>query len=120
MSNLDIGRQGEEIAFGFLNAQGYEILARNYKTKLGEIDIIARENGVYCFVEVKFRNSSRFGLPQEAVSKSKQRQIIRAAMLFLKENLLFEQKMRFDVVSIMHSGNLPQVQLIKGAFESYV
>jgi len=102
---------------GFLKENGYKILARNYKTKLGEIDIVAREKDAYCFVEVKTRRSDRFGLPQEAVLNTKQKQIAKSALVFLKENKLLGKRARFDVVSVLYSQGSPRMSLIKNAFE---
>ncbi len=115
--NLDLSRTGEDTAADFLKANGYKIIARNYKTKLGEIDIIAKDKDSYCFIEVKTRHSDKFGLPSEAVSAFKQRQISKAALVFLKENRLLDKKARFDVVSIIYAQEPPQIDLIKNAFE---
>jgi putative endonuclease len=115
--NLDLGKRGEEAAVGLLKENGYKILARNYKTRLGEIDIIASDKDTLCFIEVKTRQSDRFGSPQEAVLRSKQRQIAKVALSFLKEKNLLDKKARFDVVSIMHSGDESKLDLIKNAFE---
>ncbi len=115
--NLYLGKRGEEAAVDFLKENGYRILVRNYKTKLGEIDIIATDKDTYCFIEVKTRNSDSFGLPQEAVSFSKQRQISKAALQFLKEKNLFGQKARFDVISLLYCEDAPKIELIKDAFE---
>jgi putative endonuclease len=115
--NLDLGKRGEEAAVGLLKGNGYKILARNYKTRLGEIDIIASDKDTLCFIEVKTRQSDRFGSPQEAVLRSKQRQIAKVALSFLKEKNLLDKKARFDVVSIMHSGDESKLDLIKNAFE---
>ena len=115
--NVCLGHRGEELAAGFLKENGYKILCRNFKTRLGEIDIIGRDQDTYCFIEVKTRNSLRCGEPQEAVSIFKQRQMSRAALLFLKENRLLNAKARFDVVSINYLDNVPTFDLIKNAFE---
>lgn len=115
--NLDLSRTGEDAAVDFLKANGYKIIARNYKTKLGEVDIIARDKDTYCFIEVKTRHSDRFGLPGEAVAKFKQRQISKTALVFLKENRLLDKKARFDVVSLIYSKDKPRIELIKDAFE---
>ena len=115
--HLATGKAGEELAVALLKDKGYKILARNYKTKLGEIDIIACDKDVYCFIEVKTRHSDKFGLPSEAVSAFKQRQISKAALVFLKENHLLDKKSRFDVVSIIYAQELPKLDLIKNAFE---
>jgi putative endonuclease len=114
---LQLGKQGEESAVILLKKNGYKILARNYKTKLGEIDVIALDKGTLCFVEVKTRSSDRFGAPAEAVSGFKQRQISKAALCYLKEKKLLERKARFDVVCVVYSREKPQPELIKDAFE---
>lgn len=115
--HLYLGKSGEELAAGLLKENGYKILLRNYKTKLGEIDIIAKDKGTVCFIEVKTRHSDRFGLPFEAISTFKQRQIAKVALLFLKRNNLLERKARFDVVSIVYWKDRPKLDLIKDAFE---
>lgn len=115
--NLYLGKAGEELAADLLRENGYNILATNYKTKLGEIDIVAKDKDTFCFIEVKTRKTDRFGLPQEAVSRIKQRQISKAALSFLKERKLLDKKSRFDVVSIMYSTDKPELDLIKNAFE---
>jgi putative endonuclease len=116
-NNLYLGKAGEDKAAVFLAANGYKILKRNYKTRLGEIDIIARDRETICFVEVKSRTTERFGLPQEAISKSKQRQIAKVALMFLKENNLLESFTRFDAVSVLFVPGKPKLELIKNAFD---
>lgn len=115
---LCIGKAGEAFACGLLINNGYKILARNYKTKLGEVDIIAEDNDTICFVEVKARTTAKFGLPQEAISRAKQRQIAKAALIFLKQRNLLNRNARFDVVSITCSSfGEHKSDLIKNAFE---
>ena len=116
-NNVSIGKDGEDIAAGFLKKNGYRILKRNYRTKLGEIDIIAREKDTLCFVEVKARSSLDFGAPQEAISISKQRQLSKVALAFLKERNLFDNKSRFDVICITGAPEPKNVDLIKNAFD---
>lgn len=115
--NIYLGKSGEEIAVGFLKENGYKILSQNYKTKLGEIDIIAKDEDTLAFIEVKTRHTDKFGKPCEAISGAKQRQISKAALMFLKENKFLDRKARFDVVSIMYSQDKPKLDLIKNAFE---
>lgn len=115
--NLYLGKKGEEEAARLLKDNGYRILLNNYKTKLGEIDIIACDKDTICFIEVKARYSDRFGLPSEAILSHKQRQISKAALAFLKENNLLDKKARFDVVSVLYSKEGPKLDLIKNAFE---
>lgn len=115
--HLSFGKRGEDKATDFLEEKGYKILCRNFKTKIGEIDIIALDNETLCFIEVKARRSLRFGLPQEAVSTRKQRQISKAALAFLKEKKFLDKKARFDVLSIFYSSSEPNIELTKNAFE---
>lgn len=115
--NIYLGKSGEDSALNFLKENGYKILIKNYKTKLGEVDIIAYDKDTLCFIEVKTRGSLRFGSPQEAVSHFKQRQISKAALEFLKRNNLLNKKARFDVVSVIYAEDKPEFGLIKNAFE---
>jgi putative endonuclease len=116
---LNLGKSGEEIAAEFLKENGYKILSRNYKTKFGEIDIVAIDSNTTCFVEVKARSSDKFGVPFEAVTGHKQKQISKVALQFIKENKLQDAKARFDIVSVVCSGwpEKPKIELIKNAFE---
>ncbi len=114
--NINLGKLGEEEAAGLLRENGYKIIARNYKTRLGEIDIVAYDKDTVCFIEVKTRNSVRFGSPQEAVCVVKQRRISKAALCFIKEKKFFDRKARFDVISINRSQEPPKLNLIKNAF----
>ena len=114
---ISLGDKGEELAADLLKNSGYKILYRNYKTKLGEIDIIAKDKETICFVEVKTRSSDRFGSGSEAVFKRKQGQIAKAALSFLKEKRFLDKRARFDVVSLDCSSSEPRLDLIKDAFE---
>ncbi len=116
-THILLGKSGEDQAVEFLKNQGYKIWARNYKTKLGEIDIIAADKDTVCFIEVKTRHSDKYGLPQEAILKPKQNQIAKVALTFLKEKNLLQQKARFDVVSVVYAQENPRLDLIKDAFE---
>ena len=115
--HIYLGISGEEAAVNLLKENGYKILERNYRTRLGEIDIIAKDKDTFVFIEVKTRHSDRLGLPAEAISRRKQRQISKAALTFLKENNLLDKKARFDVISVIDSEGGPRVDLIKDAFE---
>ena len=114
---IEFGKAAEEAAVNFLRAKGYKILERNYKNKFGEIDIIAKDKGVICFLEVKARHSSEFGLPQEAVSHLKQQKISRVAVTYLKSNKLLDCCARFDVLALLYTDNQPAISLITNAFE---
>lgn len=111
------GKQGEEIAREHVRRLGYRILASNYKTKIGEIDIVAQDKDALVFIEVKTRSTDCLGVPAEAVTAFKQRQIAKVALGYLKENKMFDAKARFDVVSVNFSQRPPAVDLFKNAFE---
>ena len=107
------GYDAEDAAATFLAQQGYEVIARNYTVRGAEIDIIARDGGVYAFVEVKFRRSFRYGMPREAVTVAKRRRICMAALRWLQENSLPDVPVRFDVVEQTPQG----MTLLRAAFE---
>jgi putative endonuclease len=115
--NIHLGKSGEELAGRFLKENGYQILAKNYRSRFGEIDIVAREKDCICFIEVKARKDTDFGLPQEAVDFRKQRKISKVALAYLKESRLLDAKARFDVVSVLFEGAGPRIKLTKNAFE---
>ena len=111
-----LGNRGEDLAAAALKKQGYKVLERNYRTPLGEIDLIARHQGVLVFIEVKTRTSARFGVGQEAVHYGKQARYRKLADYYLKKKRLGEIAVRFDVVGILWQDGKPQVEGIQGAF----
>jgi len=111
------GKQGEELAVKHLKKQGYEIICMNYRTRLGEIDIIAKDKDTIVFVEVKSRSSSAFGSPKQAVNLEKQKKISKNALLYLKETSQMNARARFDVVAVFSSNDKADVEIIKNAFE---
>lgn len=116
--DVKTGPYGEEIAASFLQAQGYEIIERNYRKRFGEIDIIAEDGEALVFIEVKTRKSNRFGSPLEAVDIRKQQKMSRVALAYLNSFEITDRAARFDVVAILLQGNLPpEIDLVKNAFE---
>ena len=113
---LKLGAWGEEQAAQFLRRQGVKILHRNYRTPVGEIDIIARLGKILLFVEVKTRRSTVCGMPAEAVGPNKQRQILRTAEWFLLQDKKSKLQPRFDVVGILADGEQVQIEHIENAF----
>lgn len=114
----ELGPYGEKLAVSFLARQGYEILEQNFKSYFGEIDIIARHNGVYCFVEVKTRQNDSRGDALESVTKSKQRKIWKTAQSYMQQNSLDEVDARFDVIGIsLDKPENESIELITNAFE---
>jgi putative endonuclease len=104
-SRQRLGQTGEQSVAKYLKKNGYTILVQNYRCKLGEIDIIARDGSVLVFIEVKTRSGTGYGSPAAAVNIRKQRQISRAAQCYLAEHGLFESPARFDVVSVLSDNN---------------
>jgi putative endonuclease len=117
MQKKELGRKGEELALRFLRKQGYRIIERNYVCKMGEMDIIAKEKDTLVFIEVKTRTSTTFGPPQLAVNPTKQMQLSKVALNFLKEKGLGDAKARFDVVAILLGPKGEEIELIKDAFD---
>lgn len=117
-ANLALGARGEAIAAAYLGRRGFDIIERNFRCKGGEVDIIARDGGTYVFIEVKTRRNDYFGVPQEAVTPFKQRQISKAALTWLSKKKLYEAPARFDVVAIILSGAVvADVEHIANAFD---
>lgn len=100
LSKRSIGITGEERAVAALKKIGYKIVERNYRSRYGEIDIIAEEQEYLVFVEVKRRNSGQFGASFQAVNTTKQKHMIRTAEYYLKTHKFLDRKVRFDVVGI--------------------
>ncbi len=119
MGKNKLGVAGENSAVVFLKKKGYSILERNFRTKIGEIDIVAKEGKTLCFVEVKARMSTTQGVPQESVSFFKQRKLSRLALIYLKQHFQsIDQLARFDVVSVfLDEDGEEQIQLIQNAFD---
>lgn len=114
---IELGKAGEDRAVVYLKKRGYRILERNFRNKLGEIDIVGLESGVICFVEVRTRRDvTSPSLAFESVGVLKQRQLSRLAVSFLKEYKMWDKKARFDVVSVSVSGGAEEVVLLKDAF----
>ena len=113
----ELGKKGEDLALRFLKRRGYKIIERNYVCKLGEMDIIAQEKDTLVFVEVKTRTSMVFGPPQLAVNPTKQMQLSKVALNFLKEKKREDVKARFDVVAIVLRPTGEEIELIRDAFD---
>jgi putative endonuclease len=110
--NKVMGNLGEQLAQKYLKKQKYKIIETNYQTKLGEIDIIAKDGDTFVFVEVKTRSLIQFGLPREAVTKQKQTKIRQVATQFLKQNKALNAPCRCDVIDILDE----TITHIKNAF----
>lgn len=123
-----LGAEGERLAKNFLEKQGFRIVLANFKTPVGrnrkdalingEIDLIAYEYDVLCFIEVKTRRSAEFSSPLSAVDLRKQRQIIRAAKIYRKIFHLERAKFRYDAIGvILNEGQTPKIELFRNFFD---
>ncbi len=110
------GRRGEDLACAFLERAGLSVVARNFRCRLGEIDIVAREGRVTVFVEVKERTSVSHGRGLEAVTRGKRQRLARAAQVYASAHGLSESALRFDVVEVSWLDGQAHVHHERGAF----
>jgi len=102
MDSSSVGAQGENIAKKFLESEGYAIVSQNFRTKFGEIDLIALKGGYLIFIEVKSRSGELFGSPAEAVTKKKLDKIIKSSNVFISQNEELPQNIRYDAVEVFY------------------
>lgn len=112
------GASGEDTALRHLSALGYAILDRNFKTRVGEIDMVARDHQTTVFVEVKRRESTAHGAAAEFVSRAKMRKVVAAARIYASKHGLSEGLIRFDVIAIDVIDGREQLRHHKGAFDA--
>lgn len=114
-----MGRKGEDVALSFLKKKGYHILDKNFRCKLGELDIVAEEDDQIVFVEVKARKNLDFGLPQESLNYFKKKRLTSLALFYLTSHHLQQVSCRFDVVAVVFKENeAASIHLIKNAFKA--
>lgn len=114
MNKRTIGSRKEEVAAGLLKMHGYQVLCRNFRCRIGEVDIVARKDGYIIFVEVKYRKTIKNGFPMEAVNPQKQIIISRVSDYYrIRYKIPDNVKIRYDVVAIL--GN--SYKIIENAFE---
>ncbi|MGK8523419.1 YraN family protein [Nocardia asteroides] len=112
-----LGAHGEELAARFLCAAGMEIVARNWRCRYGELDLVVRDGDVTAFVEVKTRSGLGYGTPAESVTYVKQQRIRRLALLWLAEQDGPWRRIRFDVVSVLVArGSAPVITHLAAVF----
>jgi putative endonuclease len=118
VDRIALGRWGEDVAVRHLEAAGYEVLARNWRCREGELDIVARAGGALVFVEVKTRSGVGYGEPAEAVDRRKARRLhVLAARWLAHSRPPGWHDLRFDVISVLRrSGAEPEVLHLQGAF----
>jgi putative endonuclease len=113
----DLGKLGEDLACEELSRRGYAILARRYRTKYGEIDIVARDGPTVVIVEVKTRDGRAFGDGADAVTPLKQRRMLRMGTDYLLRRRLGDCPCRFDVVDVNIAGDVPRIEVYRNAFD---
>jgi putative endonuclease len=113
------GQASELLAERFLQAKGYRILARNLRTSLGELDLVAEDRGVLVFVEVKARATEAFGGAVLAVDRKKQAKLVRLASQYLSQRHLSDRSCRFDIVVVQgHPSSLGRIEHLQNAFDA--
>jgi putative endonuclease len=117
MTKDELGVWGEEYAVKFLQKKGYEIVDRNFRFQKNEIDIVAIGDEELIIVEVKTRQTAEIGEPWRAVTKAKQKQIIKVADHYVQTNLI-DRNVRFDVISIVHNAYRTELEHIEEAFDT--
>jgi len=118
LSAHQLGQKGEKLARQYLDSQHYHIIDHNFRTKIGEIDIIAIENNDLVFIEVKIRKNLSFGFPEEAVTKRKINTIKKIGRYYARLHPQLPQALRLDVLAIHPKENNPsqwQFRLFKNA-----
>jgi putative endonuclease len=115
--HLDQGQAAEEQALAYLHKQGLRLLARNYRSRSGEIDLVMQQADTLVFVEVRYRQSSHFGSAVESVTAAKQRKLLSTASRFLQERAL-DVPCRFDVVGISGRQST-EIEWIQDAFQGH-
>lgn len=117
MTKDELGNWGEEYSVGYLQKKGFQVVERNYRFQKNEIDIVAKHGSELVIVEVKTRQTAEIGEPWRAVTRSKQKQIIKVADQFVKDNQI-DLDVRFDIISIVHNSYKTEIEHIEGAFDA--
>jgi Predicted endonuclease distantly related to archaeal Holliday junction resolvase len=113
----ETGKRGEDLAVAHLKKAGYRIIERNYRCTLGEIDIVAKDDGDLVFVEVRSVKSERFGEPQESIGIEKRKKLSRLSLYYLQDKGLDDCNARFDIVSVKMLPSDIRIEVIKNAFD---
>jgi putative endonuclease len=116
-SNKFLGSKAEQIACDFLLKHGFEIIEKNVTFNFGEIDIVAKDKNILCFIEVKSKNSNDFGAPETQVTYTKQQKLIKLAGFYLKKHYPYNPPIcRFDIIAILGYDDESKINHIKNAF----
>jgi putative endonuclease len=114
---LELGERGEALAFEKINRLGYTHIIKNYRCRLGEVDLVAKDGDVLVFIEIKTRRGRPLGFAKEAVNLRKQKQLSKVALNYMKTHHCCDVSARFDVVAVCVGGGAPQIEVIKNAFD---
>jgi putative endonuclease len=113
------GREAEDVVCAYLGKRGMRVVERNFRTRGGEIDVIARDGDVLAFVEVRFREKDGHGLPEESVGPAKRRKIVTAARAYLATVSPDSwREARFDVAAVEGGGDAPEIRYYPAAFDA--
>ena len=121
MNTVDIGHHAENQACDYLTQHGLALVTKNYRIRLGEIDLIMQDGDTMVFIEVRYRSHLDFGTPAATINRAKQQKIIKAAKYYLVSRQLYDKiYCRFDVITITAQMNRPdQIEWLKDAFSAY-
>ena len=121
MNRQDVGRLGEKLALKFLKKKGYHICETGFRCPSGEVDIIARQKDCLVFVEVRTKSNLDFGSPEESITKSKEKRLIRSALSYLNTHKNLPALWRIDVVAVEidQKGKAKRIELIENAIEEH-
>lgn len=116
-AHLRLGSKGEKTANRYLRLHGFRIIETNFRSRYGEIDIIAREKDTVVFVEVKTRKTDDLGYPEESVNYHKRNKIIQSAKYYLHKHKITNTNIRFDIIAIRYTGKFKkEIKLFRDAF----
>jgi putative endonuclease len=116
MSTKTLGERGEKLAATWLQHRGFRIVESNYRSRLGEIDLVCRDGRELVFVEVKTKSSAAFSDPVQSVTNTKQHKVRRLAEEYMISRRLEDSEVRFDVLGVTVDSEPPAFEHIKGAF----
>jgi putative endonuclease len=108
---------GEALAIRKVRSLGYKVIATNYRSPVGELDVVAKDGDCLVFIEIKTRRRGAIDSAKAAVDARKQRQVSKAALAYMKSNGWCDVRSRFDVVAVSLDKGVPQIEVIKNAFE---
>jgi putative endonuclease len=117
-ARVALGKYGEDLACAELARRGYAIVARRFRCRGGELDIVARDGPTLVFVEVKAREGRTYGGAVQAVTTLKQRRIVRLAREYMMRHHIHDVPCRFDVVAVGFDGRVPSIEIYPGAFDA--